>query len=128
VLLDLILASTNERVVVVSSRRETLDVIAKYVRERQRSTSAVVMLTGSVKGELRETRKTLFNLKGASGARVCCLVDKMAEGQTLTGASHLVLLDATWHRDYRTATTARGLPHRDYRTATTAETRITRFV
>jgi SNF2 family DNA or RNA helicase len=97
VLLDLILASTNERVVVVSSRRETLDVIAKYVRERQRSTSAVVMLTGSVKGELRETRKTLFNLKGASGARVCCLVDKMAEGQTLTGASHLVLLDATWN-------------------------------
>lgn len=96
-LLDLILTSTSERVVVVSSRRETLDVIAKYVRAKLCAADAVIMLTGSVKSELREKRKNLFNQRGKSGARVCCLVDKMAEGQTLTGASHLVLLDATWN-------------------------------
>ena len=36
VLLDLILTSTSERVVVVSSRREALDVVAKYVRQKLR--------------------------------------------------------------------------------------------
>lgn len=96
-LLDYILEKTTERAVVVSSSVRALSLVSEYVRAKMESDAATCYLVGSTPKRTREKNKKLFNGTGEAELRVMLLVDKLAEGQTLIGANHLILLDPTWN-------------------------------
>ena len=97
-LLDSILESTTDRIVIVSSSRSVLAEVAAYVRGRRGDDATCEVLTGAVGKKARERIKERFNdRKNQSSLRVLALIDKLAEGLTLIGANHLILVDPSWN-------------------------------
>ena len=98
-LLDTILTTTDEKVVVVSSSRAALHAVDAYVQSLDGHGSASVgVLGGGVGKKARHALMKRFNdTLHVSSMRVVTLIDRLAEGVTLTGANHLVLLDPSWN-------------------------------
>ena len=98
-LLDAILEDGSDKVVVVGSSVVALAAVADYARSALGSHDAAAALTGALGKKARKALIDRFNGRhgGSSSLRVLTLVDKLAEGVTLIGANHLILLDPSWN-------------------------------
>lgn len=98
-LLDAILDTTRDRVVVVSRSLVALSLVRDYVSSKVGTVDATISIIGSTPKPQRDRLILKFNDRatiGVSALRVCLLVDKLTEGLTLIGANHLVLMEPSW--------------------------------
>jgi len=98
-LLDAILETTSERVVVVSNSLGVLSAVRAYVEAKTGTTESTLTLIGSVHKKTRALYIKKFNRGGASASslRVCLLSVLLCEGITLIGANHLILMDVGYN-------------------------------
>ena len=95
-LLDAILFTTPDRIVVIANSIPVLALVGAYVRGRLGSPTCVDRIVGDVKLKARKATETSFNAP-SSPVRVLLLSAQLAKGITLTGANHLIHLEPSWN-------------------------------